>query len=298
MATYSMAQVETLTSISAHTLRIWERRYSFLTPERTETNIRYYSEEELKTLLNIGILIRNGHRISKVDQMSDQDIYDQVTNILSNTSQENEDEINALTVAMLEMDEEEFNKIFQRRLMRKGLQATITDLIYPFLGHIGVLWGTNKAIPAQEHFITNLIRQKIIAATDSLPMPSPNAPSIVMYLLDGEDHEIGLLLAAYIASDLGWRVYYLGQNVPVANIGDVVEIAKPQAMLSMFVVPSPDRTAKFIEIIKDKTDVPLLISGNRENFSDVDMEDDQVVYMKSPAELVTYLEEQAKVLVR
>ena len=296
MATYSMAQVETLTGISAHTLRIWERRYTFLNPERTETNIRYYGEEELKKLLNIGILIRNGHRISKVDQMSEQDIHDQVTNILSNTSQENEDEINALTVAMLEMDEEEFNKIFQRRLMRKGLQATITDLIYPFLGHIGVLWGTNKAIPAQEHFITNLIRQKIIAARDSLPVPSPDAPKIVMYLLDGEDHEIGLLLAAYIASDLGWRVYYLGQNVPVANIGDVVEIAKPQVMLSMFVVPSPDRTAKFIELIKDQTDVPLLISGNRENFSDVEL-NGQIIYIKSPAELVTYLEKNAKELV-
>lgn len=289
MAVYSMAQVENLTGISAHTLRIWERRYSFLTPERTETNIRYYSDKELKKLINIGILIRNGHRISKIDVMPDAEIYELVIDILSNVSEENEDEINALTLCMLEMNEDEFNKIFQRRAMRKGLQATITDLIYPFLNHIGVLWGTNKLIPAQEHFMANLIRQKIIAAIDNLPLASNDAPAICLFLLDGEDHELGLLLAAYMARDLGWRVYYLGQNVPVANIGAVVEISKPKVMLSMFIVPSADRTAKFIEMIKNQTDIPLLVSGNRENFSNVEV-NDKLLYIESPSELIDYLQ--------
>jgi DNA-binding transcriptional MerR regulator len=289
MAVYSMAQVENLTGISAHTLRIWERRYSFLTPERTATNIRYYSDKELKKLLNIGILTRNGHRISKIDVMPDTQIYELVTDILSNVSEENEDEINALTLCMLEMNEVEFNKIFLRRAMRKGLQETITELIYPFLHHIGLLWGTNKLIPPQEHFIANLIRQKIISAIDTLPLPSNDAPAICMFLLDGEDHEIGLLLAAYLARDLGWRVYYLGQNVPVVNIGEVVEISKPVMMLAMFVVPAAKRTAKFIKLIRNQTDIPLLVSGNRENFSAMQM-DDKLVYVKSPSELIDYLQ--------
>ena len=290
MTKYSMAQVENLTGISAHTLRIWERRYSFLEPERTETNIRFYSDEELKKLLNIGILIRNGHRISKVDAMSNTQISELVTDILSNVSRENEDDINALTISMLEMNEDEFNMIFQRRVMRKGLQTTITGLIYPFLSHIGVLWGTDKLIPAQEHFISNLIRQKIIAAIDSLPSPGSNAPGIAMFLLDGEDHEIGLLLAAYIAKDLGWKVQYLGQNVPVINIAEVIEIAKPKLLLSMFVVPASKKTAKFINIIRSQTDLPFLISGNRENFSDLEF-DNRLIYIKSPNELVDYLQQ-------
>ena len=292
MAKYSMAQVENLTGISAHTLRIWERRYSFLEPERTETNIRFYSDEELKKLLNIGILIRNGHRISKVDVMPNTQINELVTDILSNVSQENEDDLNALTITMLEMNEDEFNKIFQRRIMRKGLQTTITGLIYPFLNHIGVLWGTDKLIPAQEHFIVNLIRQKIIAAIETLPSPANDAPGICLFLLDGEDHEIGLLLAAYMAKDLGWRVHYLGQNVPVVNIGEVVEIAKPKLLLSMFVVPAAQKTAKFIDIIRSQTDLPLLISGNRENFSDIEF-DKKLVHIKSPEELIDYLQNMA-----
>lgn len=292
MAIYSMAQVENLTGISAHTLRIWERRYSFLEPERTKTNIRFYSDEELKKLLNIGILIRNGHRISKVDAMSDMQINELVTDILSNVSQENEDDLNALTISMLEMNEDEFNKIFQRRIMRKGLQNTITGLIYPFLNHIGVLWGTDKIIPAQEHFIVNLIRQKIISAIETLPPPAIDAPGICMFLLDGEDHEIGLLLAAYMAKDLGWKVHYLGQNVPVVSIGTVVEIAKPKLLLSMFVVPASEKTARFISNIRNQTDVPLLISGNNENFSDVEL-NENVIHIKSPEELIDYLQNMA-----
>ena len=292
MAIYSMAQVENLTGISAHTLRIWERRYSFLEPERTKTNIRFYSDEELKKLLNVGILIRNGHRISKVDAMSDMQINELVTDILSNVSQENEDDLNALTISMLEMNEDEFNKIYQRRIMRKGLQTTITGLIYPFLNHIGVLWGTDKIIPAQEHFIVNLIRQKIISAIETLPLPADDAPGITMFLLDGEDHEIGLLLAAYMAKDIGWRVHYLGQNVPVASIGAVVEIAKPKLLLSMFVVPSLERTARFISKIRNQTDVPLLISGNKENFSGVEL-NDKVINIKSPEELIDHLQNMA-----
>jgi DNA-binding transcriptional MerR regulator len=293
MTTYSMAQVESLTDISAHTLRIWERRYEFLNPGRTKTNIRFYSDEELVKLLNIRVLIRNGHKISKIDNMSDSEINELVTEILTNIDAENQDEIDILITSMIEMNENEFNKIFQRRAMRKGLQATITDLIYPFLSHIGVLWKTCKIIPAQEHFITNLIRQKIIAAVDSLPMPAENAPSICMFLLDGEDHEIGLLLATYIARDLGWKVYYMGQNMPVANIGQLVEICKPIALFSMFVTATSKKTLRLIESIKSQTDTPLLVSGTMENFSEVKM-NKKIILVQSPNDLIECLQKKAQ----
>jgi MerR family transcriptional regulator, light-induced transcriptional regulator len=219
MSSYSVAQVETLTGIKAHTLRVWERRYNFLHPKRTSTNIRYYSDEQLRKLLNIGILVRHGYRISQLDQMSDDEINALITEILANPSEENGNEIKGLTLSMLSMNEEEFDKIFSRQLMHKGLLSTITDLIYPFLRHVGVLWSTKKAMPAQEHFISNLIRQKIISAIENLPLAPAAAPAILLFLLEGEDHEIGLLLATYIAKDLGWRVCYLGQNVPAQCFG-------------------------------------------------------------------------------
>jgi DNA-binding transcriptional MerR regulator len=289
MSTYSMAQIESLTGISAHTLRIWERRYSFLSPGRTKTNIRFYSDQELVKLLNISLLTRNGFKISKIDKMDETDLHECVTNVLSNVTQDIEDEISGLTLCMLEMNEEEFQKIFQRRTNRKGLQVTITELIYPFLKEIEILWSTNKLIPAQEHFISNLIRQKIITAIDSLPLPAIKAPTICMFLLEGEDHEMGLLLASYIARDLGWRVIYLGQNVPVDNIKEVVRLSQPLLMFSMFVVNADQKAAKLIAKIKAQTDVTFLVSGSQYNFTKVEM-DEQVRFMSSPQELISHLQ--------
>lgn len=263
MDTYSMAQMETLTGIKAHTLRIWERRYGFPHPNRTETNIRFYSDEQLKKLLNVSILLNNGYRISKLSQMSDDEVHQKVSSIVTSTDANTQGDIQALILAMLEMDEKAFNKIFNAYVIRKGLMGTVIDLIYPFLMQIGVLWITNKTTPAQEHFISNLIRQKIIAAIDMLPDPDPSAPGIALFLLEGEDHEIGLLLAYFIAKELGWRVYYLGQNVPSENIKDVVRIGNVKLMMTMVVIPTDKLEASVQRVLKE-TNCPLLLSGNIE----------------------------------
>ena len=218
MITYSVAQVEALSGIKAHTLRIWERRYSFLKPLRTPTNIRYYTDDQLKKLLNFGILVRNGYRVSKLEKMSNQEVFEAVTAILADPESEDRDEIKGLTLAMLEMNEEEFDNIFERQVIRKGFLKTITEMIYPFLQYVGVLWNTNKAMIAQEHFVSNLIRQKIITAIERLSIPPKSSPAVVFFLLEGEDHEIGLLLAHFIAKERGWQTYYLGPGVPVSNI--------------------------------------------------------------------------------
>lgn len=288
MSTYSMAQVETLTGISSHSLRIWERRYTFIKPARTATNIRYYTDEELVKLLNIAVLVRNGYKISKINAMPNEELHKNLTSILSEGNVDNEDEINILTKSMIEMNEADFNELFQKTVTRKGLQATVIELIYPFLTHVGMLWNTNKLIPVQEHFISNLIRQKIVVAIDALPVPKPNAPSICMFLLDGEDHEIGLLLASYIASNIGFKVYYLGQNLPVSNIGEMVEISKPSVMFSMFISPSPNKIYKKINSLQEQTDTPLLISGSAVNFEKLEMSE-KLIHIKSPTDLVDYL---------
>lgn len=288
MSTYSVSQTETLTGIKAHTLRIWERRYNFLNPLRTETNIRYYSDAQLRTLLNITILLNNGYRISKIDAISEAEMHDLVTEILANPSDAATDEINALVICMLDMNELDFNKIYQRQINRKGLLLTVTEILYPFLAHVGVLWGINKLIPAQEHFITNLIRQKIIAAIDMLPVEKENCSSIILFLLEGDDHEIGLLLAYFIAKDLGWKVYYLGQNVPAENITEVITMTNSQLALSMFVAPRPEKTDIFLQRMMRESPVPLLVSGRAVNFK-TRYESDKIAYIATPGDLVNYL---------
>lgn len=288
MSTYSMSQAETLTGIKAHTLRIWEQRYNFLTPMRTETNIRFYSDAQLRKLLNISILINNGFRISQVDKISEEELHKLVENILAEPESIS-DEITAITISMIDLNETEFNSIYQRHINRKGLLRTVTELLYPFLAHVGVLWGVNKLIPAQEHFISNLIRQKIIAAIDMLPAPLENAPGIILFLLEGDDHEIGLLLASYIAHDLGFKTYYLGQNVPSENILEVVGMTGAQFLLSMFVAPRPKKTDVFLQHIMEESSIPMFVSGSAGNFIQK-YTSDKIVYINNPAELIAHLE--------
>lgn len=288
METYSMTQVETLTGINAHTLRIWERRYDFMKAHRTDTNIRYYSGEQLKTLLNVAILTRNGYRISKINNMSFDEIHKLVADIQLNNPGNNNDDIHLLTASMLEYNEEAFEKIFHKNVLRKGILSTISELIYPFLNQVGVLWGTNKVSPPQEHFISNLIRQKIIAAIDSLPLPLQNSPTIVLFLLEGEDHELGLLLSSYIAKDLGWSVVYLGQRMPSENMNDVVLQTKASVLLTMLTTPRSDNFIEKLDFISTNTNTTILYSGNP-NFTDIIKNKTNFQYLPSPEAFINFL---------
>ena len=296
MITYSVAQVEALTGIKAHTLRIWERRYDFLNPMRTPTNIRYYSDEQLKKLLNFGILVRNGYRVSKLNKMTPEQIYEEVAKVLANPGTESSDDMKGLTLSMLEMNEEDFDNIFERQVIKKGFLRTITESIYPFLQYVGVLWTTNKAMIAQEHYMSNLIRQKIIAAIERLSIPSKGAPSIVLFLLEGEEHEIGLLLASFIAKEMGWNVYYLGQGVPIANIKKVIEIAEPNLLMTMFVTPKINKVNSYIESIVEENNVPFVISGSEENLDAV-VDGEQILKVSSPFDFQAHLERVQKEVV-
>ena len=289
-----MAQVEALTGIKAHTLRTWERRFSFLNPSRTETNIRFYSDEQLIQLVNFGILLRNGYKISRVEKMSQEKVHDLVNQILAlpdqDIDQENTEDIQSLTLAMLAMDEIKFDEIFRVHVIRKGLLGAVRDLIYPFLHHIGILWNTQKSMPAQEHFISCLIRKKIISAIDAIPHPPVYAKKIVFFLLEDEHHELGILLASFIAAERGFKVYYLGQNVPGENIKEVLSIINADFMMSMFVVPKPDKTVKQIKKVLESTKIPFLISGNVQNFLSL-MKNERVVYLQKPESLIDFLNE-------
>ena len=288
MSKYTMNQIVTLTGIKAHTLRKWETRYSFLEPDRTDTNIRFYSDEQLKKLLNISVLTRNGYRISKIDKMSEAEIHNTISDRLIDGSKE--DEISALVLSMIELDEIRFNEILKSLIIKKGLLATTTEVIYPFLHQVGVLWGINKVLPAQEHFISSLIKRKMLSTIDLLPDPQEEAASILMFLTEKEYHEIGLLLAYYIARELGFRVYYLGANVPTENIKQVIEAVKPRAMLTMFVTPSENSIKNKIDAILNQSNIPLFVSGNPDNLENI-MNDKRIIYLSHPDDFIDKLKQ-------
>lgn len=287
MATYSVKEVEKLTGIKAHTLRIWERRYSFVTPSRTDTNIRFYDDEQIKKLINVGLLVRNGYRVSQIDKMSNDEISDILNSIVIKPDVNDQDIIDAMNICMISYDEKGFTQIIERQILRVGLFSTIVELIYPFLNNVGFLWSASKTTPAQEHFVSNLIRQKIISAVDKISLKSDSTKTIVLFIPEGEKHELGLLLSSYLAKDLGWRVIYLGLNVPFDNIEGVIKDVSPDILFTIITVPNENFKAD--QVIKIKQMVNLLLySGfrDKQNYSE---EDSKFKYIDSPQSFIDVL---------
>ncbi len=232
MSQYSIKDLEQLSGIKAHTLRIWEQRYNILAPQRTDTNIRFYGDQELKLILNISILKDHGYKISEIAKFGDDELKREVS-LLSETEPKFPDQINALTIAMVDLNEDSFEEIINSTIDIFGLEKTMVNVIYPFFSKIGVLWLTGSIGPSQEHFISNLIRQKIIVAIDKLPKTdTTNAEKIVLFNPEGEYHEIGILFANYIFRSQGKKVIYLGQSLPFDDVKFVVEKHSPDAIFT------------------------------------------------------------------
>src|SRR5688572_1728818 len=181
MGKYSIKELEKLSGIKAHTIRIWEKRHRLIEPQRTNTNIRFYSDDDLKKIINVSVLNNNGLKISKIAGMSGDEMHRKIME-LTTTKSEATIHIDQLVIAMVELDEEKFERILAGLTLRFGFEQTVVDVIYPFLEKIGVLWQTHHITPAQEHFISNLIRQKVIVAIDSLPIPPKTKKSVMLFL--------------------------------------------------------------------------------------------------------------------
>jgi DNA-binding transcriptional MerR regulator len=234
MAHYSIKDLEKLTGIKAHTLRIWEKRYDLLEPKRTITNIRSYDDEDLKKILNVALLNRNGIKISRIAEFDDAEIADKISE-LSVQNPDIANQIDKLVISMIELDEKKFSKVISKAAHQLGFEDTVLRLIYPFFEKVGVLWQTGVINPAQEHFVSNLIRQKLIAAIDKLAVnENPDAKSFIIYLPEGEMHEISLLFFYYLAKKRGQTVVYLGQSVPFNDIVTVALIKPCDYLLTAF----------------------------------------------------------------
>ena len=261
MGQYSIKELEQLSGIKAHTIRIWEKRHKIIEPSRTATNIRYYSDLDLKKIINVSLLNTYGIKISKIADMSLDDVNKKVLEI-SELQNDKGVHIDQMVIAMIDMEEELFEKILNNLILRFGFEKTITEIIYPFLEKIGILWQTQNITPAHEHFISNLIRQKIIVAIDGLPIPPKNSKKILLFLPEGEMHELGLLFYHFLIRKSGYRTYYLGQNVPHEDLISVYKVHQPDFMLTSITSNLAIPIEKYLEqLANDFGQTKILASG-------------------------------------
>lgn len=261
MSTYSIKDLEQLSGIKAHTLRIWEQRYNLLNPQRTDTNIRAYDDEDLKLILNVALLNDNGFKISKIASMPAVDIREEVLK-LTERSLTHDDQIHALTISMVEMDEDRFEKILSTNIQKLGFEQTMFHIIYPFMSKIGVLWQTGAICPAQEHFISNLVRQKLIVAIDSQPS-SKGGKKFLLFLPEGELHEISLLFSSYLIKSHGHKVIYLGQSTPDGDLVSVYNLHQPEYLLTVITTsPSAENSQEYLKALSSRfSGAQILVSG-------------------------------------
>ncbi len=217
MNEFTIKDLENLSGIKAHTIRVWEQRYSFLKPQRTETNIRYYNNHELKMLLNIALLTKYGYKISHIDKMNEEDLKKSIVS-LSTAEAQQERMVNELIQSMVCLDTERFENILDNHILAKGIDKTIIQIVFPFLDRIGILWLTNHINPGQEHLVTNIVRQKLIVGIEGVSSHMSRNKKVLLYLPEGEHHEIGLLYVAYLLKKHGVKVIYMGTDVPLKDV--------------------------------------------------------------------------------
>src|SRR6185312_8371426 len=234
MNQFSISQLSNFSGIKPHTIRIWEQRYNALSPGRSEGNTRYYDNEQLRRLLNIVSLVQANYKISEISAMSDKKLFELLEQQLRPSEKSVDTQeyfILQLIAAGMNFDEVNFDKLISHCLVRYGVRGSYLKVIYPMLKRIGLMWATNLIPPAAEHFISNIIRQKLFTLIDSLPASNDEKNSWLLFLPENEFHEIGLLLSHYLIRNEGFNSVYLGSNVPLQSVVDAAEIANPDNLL-------------------------------------------------------------------
>lgn len=217
---YSIKDLENLSGIKAHTIRIWEKRYELLNPERTDTNIRFYTDDDLRRILNVSLLVKNGFKISKVSKWDGEEIKDTVLEV--SKSKKNEDSyIDRLMLCMVNFDNIGFHEIVNEIIEDYGIEDFISKVAFSLFERIGTFWQVGTIFPAQEHYVTHIIRQKLIAEIDKVSLNNSRGQTMLFFLPENEMHELSLLFYSYLAHKSGFNVIYLGQFVPIEDLSKI-----------------------------------------------------------------------------
>lgn len=292
MSTFSIRDLEHLSGIKAHTIRIWEQRYELIKPKRTDTNIRYYDDRDLKLILNVALLKENGVKISKIAEMTEGEMQREVIRLTERNLRYPE-QIHSLTISMVDIDEERFEKIISSNILKLGFEKTMLNIIYPFLSKIGILWQTGAINPAQEHFISNLVRQKLIAAIDGQYfVNNDKAKKYVLYLPEGELHELSLLFADFIIKSRNNKTVYLGQSLPYMDLVSIYELHKPDFIFSILTtVPGPSEIQSYVDRLSESfSDSQILLTGFQVIGQDIECPENITIFNRLE-QLIEFVEE-------
>jgi len=276
---FSIKNLEHLSGIKAHTIRIWEKRYNLFEPERTDTNIRLYNLENLQKLLNVTLLYNNGYKISKIASFSSQEITENVHKLTINKNADDWS-IGLFKLAMINFDQRLFTKTFNDLLEQFSFSEVFKNVFVPLMNELGVLWQTNSISPSHEHFITSLVKQKIHAMCEDLQQQSTRRTDrrFVLFLPDNEIHELGLLYLQYEVLNNGFQCVFLGQSVPIESLNNLVDIGEPITFITYFTIePTQDKIKAYLntfnsEIIEN-IDSELWILGYQVQFMSDEMPD-------------------------
>lgn len=289
MNEFTIRDLENLSGIKAHTIRVWEQRYNLFQPKRSSTNIRYYNSEDLRTILNISLLTRFGFRISQINKMPRAEISDKVLS-LSTPEAYQEKMLNDLVLAMISLDAYSFEDRIDQYLLSKGPEQAIKKLIFSFLERIGLLWMTSHINAAQEHLVTQVIRQKLLAAIDKIPPSKGLSNPVLMFLPEGEQHELGLIFVHYILRSQGTPVLYLGPNLPMADLAFAVQSTDPARIYAhiTWLPGRKDMNAFISEFQRLLPNKKLYLSGTISGYSTRKLPEN-FVYLKDLNEVITAL---------
>lgn len=290
MAVYTISEVEKLTGIKSHNLRIWEKRYCLALSKRKDTNIRFYDDEDLKFLLQTANLLNVGYKISKIASMNDKERSQCVKKCIC-PSNGYDLLINQLTLAMIELDESMFQMVCDMAMAEMGVECMMFSVLYPFLDKIGLLWISDRINPAHEHFISHLIRQKLISEMDKLPIPCAKSCSkYLLFLPEGELHELSLLFLNYILRVRGNHTLYLGQNMPIMDVVNAIKYYKPHYVTTILTSSHKTELALLLTELSAYTkDFPVMIAGRQ--VCEIETGDyPDILFLDNPHKVIEWVE--------
>ena len=262
MQTYSIADLEKLSGIKSHTIRIWEKRYNIVSPERSDTNIRVYNDDQLKKILNISFLINNGLKISKIASLSLDELSSKVISLTSNSASF-EAQINDFVICSLQFDEPLFNKTYNTLRKDYSLSFVYENVFIPTLRRIGALWSSGELFPAQEHFLSNLIKQKFYHAIEVAESSLRRNKKAYLFLPPWEDHDFALLYSNMILKQNGFDVVNVGKTMTFESILQCIEKVKPDILFTTFIVGQKVTILqKFCDDLHNHSDTKLFFAGN------------------------------------
>ncbi len=267
-STFSIKNLENISGIKAHTIRIWEKRYNLLEPDRTDTNIRRYSLSSLQKLLNVTLLYKHGLKISKIAKLDEEEIPILVRDIALKSSSE-QVAINAFKLSMVNFDSVLFDATFDEIIARSDFNHTFLKIFLPLMSELGILWQTGAISPAHEHFITNLVKQKIHIQTEILQRSqgaNKNDNIFVLFLPENEIHELAILFVNYYILSQGYKTIFLGQSITTDSLETILTYSTRMKFVTYITVePFKEEIDEyfnnFYETILKNSDAELAILG-------------------------------------